>query len=99
VRHLVLPGQSEDSMAVLDYLHTMYGNDLVISIMNQYTPMPQTPHELARRVSTDEYRAVVDFARRIGIERAYLQEGEAASESFIPAFDGEGVRRLYRKET
>lgn len=91
VRHLILPGHTEDSMRVLDYLHSAYGDDLVISIMNQYTPMAEMTGNLARRVSDKEYQAVVAFARRIGITNAYLQEGDAASESFIPSFNGEGV--------
>lgn len=91
VRHLILPGHTEDSMAVLEYLYTSYRDDVVISIMNQYTPMPGMTGELARRVSEREYRDVVDYARRLGIRNAYIQEGEAASESFIPSFNGEGV--------
>ena len=91
VRHLVLPGQTEDSMQILDYLHRTYGDDIVISIMSQYTPMPGMTGALARPLTEEEYRRVVDFARTIGITRAYLQEGGAAAESFIPLFDGEGV--------
>lgn len=91
VRHLVLPGQIENSMQVLEYLHSAYGDDIVISLMSQYTPMAGMTGSLARRVTAEEYESVVSFARSLGIVNAYIQDGEAASDSFIPAFDGEGV--------
>ena len=61
--------------------------------MNQYTPLPHvdTIPELNRKVSAEEYERVLDFALRIGIENGFFQEGEAASESFIPEFDGSGL--------
>ena len=89
VRHLILPGHTFDSKKILAYLHERYKNDLYISIMNQYTPvLPQngTFPELNRRVTPEEYDEVVDFAVELGIENAYIQDGEAASESFIPNF-------------
>lgn len=93
VRHLVLPGQTKDSKKILRYLHTAYGNEIYISIMNQYTPLSHVEAfpELNRRVTEEEYQNVLKFALAIGIENGFLQEGEAASESFIPAFDGEGL--------
>ncbi len=58
--------------------------------MNQYTPMPQMKAHplLSRRVTEQEYENVVRYAKQIGIEHAFTQEGEAASESFIPEFSG-----------
>jgi putative pyruvate formate lyase activating enzyme len=93
VRHLLLPGQTKDSKKVLRYLHEAYGNDIYVSIMNQYTPLPHASHipELARRVSDEEYRRVLDFAERLGIENGFCQEGGTAEESFIPSFDYEGL--------
>ena len=94
VRHLVLPGRTEDSKRILKYLHEEYGSEIYISIMNQYTPMPgiglRYP-ELNRRITKREYEKVVDYALSIGIEQAFIQEGKTAEESFIPAFDGEGI--------
>ena len=86
VRHLLLPGQTKDSKKILRYLHTTYGNQIFISIMNQYTPLPQVKElpELNRRVSPTEHERVLDFALRIGIENGFFQEGETASYSFIP---------------
>lgn len=92
-RHLILPGQTKDSKKILRYLHETYGNDIYVSIMNQYTPLGHVSEipELNRRVTPEEYNRVLLFAERIGIELGFQQEGETASESFIPAFDGEGL--------
>ncbi len=94
VRHLTLPGYTDDSKRILDYLHGTYGDHLYISIMNQFTPMPQLlPDypELNRKVPVADYDALVDYAIDIGIENGFIQEGETADESFIPPFDNEGV--------
>lgn len=93
VRHLVLPGQVRDSKRILHYLHDTYGDNIWISIMNQYTPLPHVSHipELNRRVTSEEYDRLIDYALRLGIENAFIQEGEAAQDSFIPPFDLEGI--------
>ena len=95
VRHLVMPGCVEDSKRVISYLLKTYGNQIFISIMNQYTPLPQCREypELSRRVTEAEYDAVVDYAIELGIENGFIQEGDVAEESFIPEFDGEGIVR------
>lgn len=93
VRHLLLPGQTKDSKKILRYLHEAYGNDIYVSIMNQYTPLPHVASvpELNRKVSPEEYNRVLCFAEAIGIQNGFMQEEEAASESFIPPFDFEGI--------
>ncbi len=105
VRHLLLPGCLEDSRKVLSYLHHTYGSNIFVSIMNQYTPMPSLfsfveglPPEkaasfarLTRPVTEKEYDALIDYAISLGMENVFIQEGETAAESFIPAFDGEGL--------
>ena len=93
VRHLLLPGCEKDSRRILRYLHNTYKNDIYVSIMNQYTPLAQVSSipSLNRRISEKEYERIVDYAIRIGIENGFIQEGETASESFIPAFDCEGI--------
>lgn len=96
VRHLLLPGHIEDSKRVLAYLHQTYGDSIYISIMSQFTPL-RIPiwggnyPELNRTVTEEEYDTLIDFACRLGIQNAFIQDGSAASESFIPAFNGEGV--------
>ncbi len=94
VRHLMLPGCFHDSAQILQYLYEAYGDTIYLSIMNQYTPLPaqlQAYPELNRRVTEAEYDRLVDFAIDLGIENAFIQEGEAAEESFIPSFGCEGV--------
>lgn len=90
VRHLVLPGHAQESRKILFYLHITYGSRIGISIMNQYTPMPQCQDHplLSRRVTEREYEHVIRYAEQIGITDAFTQEGEAAKESFIPQWDG-----------
>ena len=93
VRHLALPGLMEDSKKIIRYLHETYGDDMFISIMSQYTPigMERIP-ELDRKITNKEYNELVDFAVSLGVENAFIQEGIAASESFIPAFDHLGIK-------
>ena len=96
VRHLLLPGQVGESKRVLRYLHETFGNHVYVSIMNQYTPMPQLIEnpafeDIARKVTDEEYQRLLDFAEAIGIELGFCQEGETAKESFIPPFSCEGL--------
>lgn len=93
VRHLLLPGYIEDSKAVIRYLYQTYGDNIYISIMNQFTPLAglEKYPELNRKVTEEEYETVVDYAVKLGVERGFIQEGNTAEESFIPEFDGEGV--------
>lgn len=93
VRHLILPGHTKNSIAVLRYLHETYGEKIMISMMNQFTPVWQQEKfpELNRKVTKREYKKVLNAALELGIENGYFQEGETAKESFIPAFDQEGI--------
>lgn len=88
VRHLLLPGQVEEAKRVLRYLYETYGDTIAVSILNQYTPLPHVAAypELNRKVTDEEYEEVVEFALELGIGHGFLQEGQAASESFIPEF-------------
>ncbi len=94
VRHLVLPGHVVNSKKVLKYLFETYGNHIYYSIMSQYTPMPHISEHplLKRKITRREYDKVLDFALELGIENGFIQDGKTARESFIPAFDGAGVR-------
>lgn len=93
VRHLVLPGQVKDTKKVLHYLHDTYGNDIYVSVMCQYTPLPHIAEyaELNRRVSPEEYRRVIEYCLRLGMENVYIQDSDTAQESYIPPFDCSGV--------
>lgn len=94
VRHLVLPGHTDDSCAVLDRVWDLAGNDVDISVMNQYTPNDAcraAGGDLARAVTDEEYELVLDHSDGLGFERLWWQQGGTVSESFVPAFDATGV--------
>ena len=93
VRHMVLPGHTLDSIRVIDSLYDAFKDDIYISIMSQYTPVKEIKEypELNRRLKKREYQKVTDHALMIGITNGFIQDGEAALESFIPAFDCQGV--------
>lgn len=93
VRHLVLPGRRHESMALLDWLWGEFGDDVMMSLMNQYTPLYRAAEfpELNRTLTTFEYQSVVEHALQLGITRCYVQEGKTACEKFVPIFDGRGV--------
>lgn len=93
VRHMMLPRHLADSKRVVNYLYQTYGNRICLSLLSQYTPVRSHPDlpELNRCVSHKEYHALIDYCLSLGIENAYIQEGDAVGESFIPTFDGEGV--------
>ena len=93
VRHLMLPGGIKDSKAVVNYLYETYGDQIFLSLMNQYTPLPHAAEypEINRKLKKFEYDRLVDYAIFLGVENGFIQEGETAKESFIPAFTNEGV--------
>lgn len=94
VRHLVLPGHVEDSCAVLDMVWELCGNEVDVSIMNQYTPNERCRKaggNLARGVTEEEYELVLCHADDLGFERMWWQQGGTVSESFVPAFDQTGL--------
>jgi len=93
VRHLTLPGYLEDSKNIVKFLYESFGDRIYMSIMNQYTPLygVEKYPELSRRITDKEYNEVLDYAIELGVVNGYLQEGETASESFIPEFNEEGV--------
>ncbi len=92
VRQLLLPGHVKDSKNVIKYLFERYRDDIFISIMSQYTPMPHMASkcpELNRRVTKREYESVIKFAIDLGLENAFIQDRKVARESFIPKFSDE----------
>lgn len=92
VRQLLLPGHVNDAKAILKYLHDTYQDSIYISMMSQFTPIALKDYpEINRTVTRREYERLIDYAIKIGITNAFIQEGNVAKDSFIPAFDGEGV--------
>ena len=93
VRHLLLPGHLKNAEAVVKYVYETYGNRVYLSLMNQYTPLPGMEKwpEINRKVTRREYDRLLDYAVELGVENGFIQEGRTAEESFIPAFDCEGI--------
>ena len=88
VRHMVMPGCVEDSKKIIKYLYDKYHDNIIISIMTQYTPVRKNKYsELNRRVYDYEYNEVVNYAYDIGVRKAFIQDGDSQEESFIPDFD------------
>ena len=99
VRHLLLPLGVNNAKGVVSYLNEKYSDKIYISLMNQYTPIDspvlkkagEKYPELLRKVTKREYERLLDFVLSLNIKNAYIQEGETASESFIPDFDYTGI--------
>ncbi len=88
VRVLIIPGHKRDAKEIINYLYKTYGDDIFISIMNQYTPPKSCKYSnLLEKVSEDDYEEVVNFALTIGVNNAFIQEGDTALESYIPDFN------------
>lgn len=88
VRVLILPGHVHDAKEIIYYLYTTYHDDIFISIMNQYTPVLSCKYDnLNRKITEDEYDEVINYALTIGVNNAFIQEGNTAEKSFIPKFD------------
>lgn len=106
VRHLLLPGHLQDSKQVIKLVHERYGQSVLLSLMSQYTPviarsaqagdkraihaLANAP-ELSHSTSAEEYEELLDYADSLGVLDYFWQQGDAAQESFIPAFDLTGV--------
>ena len=95
VRHMVLPGHRHESMDIVKWLWDNFGDTIMVSLMNQYTPMYKAAEHkpLNRRLTTFEYDSVVDYALQLGMENAYIQERRSASAEFVPDFNGAGVAK------
>lgn len=92
VRILLLPGHVAEAKLVLKYLYDTYGDSIYISLMNQYTPPSDMPPPLNRTVTHEEYRQLTDYALKLGVKNAFVQEWGTASESFIPDFNLVGLK-------
>ena len=93
VRHLMLPGNLFDSKHIMDYLVSRFGNDIYISLMSQYTPMPHilsdkdAPEELKRPLSKDNYEKLCDYLAELGQTNAFVQEMSSSGSLMIPDFN------------
>ena len=89
IRHLVLPGLVQDSKNVISHIYNAFGDDVYISVMNQYTPLLRGRNfpELNRTVDPADYNQIVAFARSLGVKNGFIQEEGTVGESFIPDFN------------
>ena len=95
IRHLILPGQVENTKAVLRYVaETFAPGEVLFSLMRQYIPAGRAADfpEINRSVSDEEYKECESYMDSLGITEGYVQQKESSSEGFIPCFDGTGVR-------
>ena len=91
VRHLVLPGFRRDSLSLLRSLRELFSPDqILLSLMSQYAPMPGAKPPLDRTLTSFEYQSVCDLASSLGFV-GFTQDRSSASKDFIPPFDLTGV--------
>lgn len=93
IRHLILPWQYKESMEIVKYIWDNFGDNVYLSLMNQYTPMYKalSHPKLKRKLTTFEYDKVVNYAADLGFTKCYIQEGQTATAKFVPNFDGTNV--------
>ena len=93
VRHLILPNFRRDSIKIVDWLYKTFGDEIFISLMNQYTPIFRAGEfkKINRALTTFEYKSVVDYAAELGVKNCFIQIGKTADKNFIPNFNLEGV--------
>ena len=92
VRHLILPGHTKNSIAVLDWLAQNLPQGVLVSLMAQYVPCGRAAEfpEINRRITAREYRKVEEHLFSLGLD-GFVQELSSAKQAFIPPFDLEGV--------
>lgn len=93
IRHLMLPGLLFDSKKIIDTIYSRFGDNVYISIMNQYTPMFNAfkYKELSKPLNPKLYDSLIDYAASIGVKNAFIQESGSNTTEFVPSFDLEGI--------
>ena len=92
IRHLMLPGQLNNTKACIDWVaRTFRPGQVLFSLMSQYTPQPNAEGFLARTVRRSEYRAAAQYMLDCGITDGFLQEDSSAKPEYTPAFDLTGI--------
>ena len=92
IRHLVLPGELENTKAVIDWVtETFRPGDVLFSLMSQYTPQPGAVGKLARKVTKAEYRAAERYMADCGLTDGFTQERTSAKEEYTPDFHLQGI--------
>ncbi len=92
IRHLILPGCVENSLRVVEWVAEHFPDGSVpLSLMSQYVPLNGLEPPFDRRVTADEYAAVLSWAELCGVKTGFYQDDSSASEEYIPDFSLEGV--------
>ena len=94
IRHLILPGQIDNSVGVLEWIASAFPKDAVlVSLMSQYVPMGPAAKlpPFDRRITQEEYDTVLSWLYFFGLDRGFVQGPEAASLEYVPEFNGEGI--------
>ena len=92
IRHLVLPGQPENTRRCLDWIAERFPHgEVLVSLMSQYTPQSGAEGALRRHVTAAEYRAAAAYMENCGITNGFVQERTSAREEYTPTFDLTGV--------
>lgn len=93
IRHLMLPGLLFDSKKIIDYIYATFGDDVYISLMNQYTPMFNACKytEINKPLNPKHYDALIDYCLELGITKAFIQGEGTSTPEFTPDFDLSGI--------
>ena len=93
VRHLVLPNYRHDAIKIVDWLYETFGDEIFISLMNQYTPIYRAAEfkKINRALTTFEYNSVIEHAIKLGLKNCFMQIGKTADKNFIPDFNLNGI--------
>ena len=93
IRHMVLPNCINDSFKVLDWIKNNLDEDVIVSVMGQYTPYFNASKfpEINRKLKPVEYKLVINHFNKLGLKNGFMQSLDSADENFIPPFNLEGV--------
>lgn len=93
IRHMVLPNCIDDSFKVLEWIKNNLGEDVIVSVMGQYTPYFNASKfpEINRKLKPVEYKLVINHFNKLGLKNGFMQSLDSADENFIPPFNLEGV--------
>ncbi len=99
IRHMILPGMTEDSKRIIDWVAENFApGQVLFSLMRQYVPCGQAKEgkysEIGRPLAEDEYQEVEDYLFQSPIEDGFVQEAGSADSQFIPPFDGTGIKKV-----
>lgn len=99
IRHLMLPGELENTLDVIDWVSSEFDNKVMLSLMSQFTPNENCKYkELQRRVTREEYEKAVDYMYLAGIENGFVQDFSSATSDYTPSFKLEGVYKRFYDE-